>query len=112
MMTAFPRVLGITIGEEIIREAERRRVEKRGFLYSQDCPIAIAVKAIFPSFEVGVDAEVVVIGGVRGEVYELPDIAKRFALDFDRKRPVRPFSFLLTRRCNSESCRSDASISV
>ncbi len=57
-----------------------------------DCPIALALRRLFPEAAVHVAYHRIAIDDGRTVT---PDIVRKFVKDFDRGRPVEPFEFPL-----------------
>ncbi|KKN77049.1 hypothetical protein LCGC14_0363880 [marine sediment metagenome] len=80
----------ITVTEEDIRQGEwsRDRSEPR----TMSCPVARAARRIWP--EARVSHHTILHGGLAsfGSSY-LPQKATRFIMQFDGRKPVKPFSF-------------------
>jgi hypothetical protein len=61
------------------------------------CPIALAVREMFPQCDVDVQNKIAITCGVHQVEYALPDSAVQFIDDFDAGREVAPITFETTR---------------
>ena len=82
-MTPKPKTIKVT----------REDISKGMPLESDACPISLAIKRTMKVKRVDVSAYEITVGSTK---MSIPRSAKRFMLDFDDGRPVKPFSFQLS----------------
>jgi hypothetical protein len=69
---------------------DKARVLCGGFVSSNNCPVALAIREVLGTDEVFVGGPDVII---EHQTYNLPLSVATFTLSFDCKRPVFPFKF-------------------
>lgn len=75
---------------------EQRHIVKGRPGHPNYCPIALAVKDMFPGKEIGVGNNFFL--SIGEEWYSIPRSARNFIDAFDFKLPVQPFSFTMKKR--------------
>jgi hypothetical protein len=69
-----------------------------GYTHScKRCPIALALRRVFHTTKVDVDAFYITINS---KIFVTPQIAIDFMIDYDKRRNVRPITFHLTEAIN------------
>ncbi len=70
----------------------QRYIDKGKRAFPDKCPVALALRHVFPGSDVSVGT---IHAHIDDKSYRLPRTAYTFIFDFDLERPVKPFSFVL-----------------
>lgn len=85
----------IEVKAKHIRAARKAKKDKGALFEAADfCPIAQAVREVFPEAQVGM-SRISLRGHGNGESVDLPVSAQKFINAFDLDKPVKPAAFVI-----------------